>query len=155
MKVSELTGVMLDLWVAKADGATIVPAAEFAKARENTAWLTDDKWIGDEPGSEPRKLIRWGPDLYGVFSPSTTWSDGGPIIERAAIGWRDRGRNAHVGVHKGLSSWEDQPWEAWYCDDGPEGGNPEMNHVQVGPTLLIAAMRAFVASKFGDTVPDA
>jgi hypothetical protein len=67
MKVSELTGVMLDLWVAKADGATIIekPAdADERTPRVNTAWLTDDKWFGDEPDHESKKLIRWGPRKY-------------------------------------------------------------------------------------------
>lgn len=157
MKVSELTGVTLDLWVARADGATMIEKPsdyDEPGPRKNTAWLTDDKWFGDEPDHEPKKLIRWGPDKYGAFNPSRSWDDGGPLMEKAAIGWRDRSASAHVGAHKGLSSVEGEPWEAWYCDGGEEGGNVEHNHVQTGRTMLVAAMRAFVASKFGDTVPD-
>lgn len=63
------------------------------------------------------------------FNPSTDWSQGGPIIEREGIGF-----GFGVGIHS------DQ-WEAGYT-------TPE----ETGPTLLIAAMRCYVASKLGDTV---
>jgi hypothetical protein len=129
---------MLDLWVTKADGATIVPKHEFAKARENTAWLTDDKWIGDEPGSEPCKLIRWGPDLYGVFSPSTTWSDGGPLIDKHRINFATMGTGPRDENGR-------EPVVAITYDG---------RNAMTGPTHLIAAMRAIVRDTFGDTVPD-
>lgn len=67
---------------------------------------------------------------------SESWAWGGPIIEREKIAtWFTQGQ-----------------WQAAYGDPvgaielrGPDGR---------GPTLLIAAMRAFVREKFGDEVPD-
>jgi hypothetical protein len=68
-----------------------------------------------------------------TFHPSTDWAQGGPIIEREKI---------TISVdHSGL-------WLAWngfnYADS--------KEHIQYGPTPLIAAMRCFVASKLGDEV---
>lgn len=59
---------------------------------------------------------------------STDWSQGGPIIEREKIGTHCYGR-----------------WSA--C-----GANMPSSKACEGPTLLIAAMRCFVASKLGDEV---
>jgi len=57
---------------------------------------------------------------------STDWAQGGPIIERGGIG---------------IDLWGNDKWVANYCEAE-----------QYGPTPLIAAMRAFVASKLGDEV---
>jgi hypothetical protein len=61
------------------------------------------------------------------FKPSTDWAHGGPIIEREQI---------TIDCRK-PERWLATGWE----DDE-----------QYGPTPLIAAMRAFVASKLGDEV---
>jgi hypothetical protein len=68
-----------------------------------------------------------------VFRPSTHWNQGGPIIEREKLelvldgnGW-------------GVPEWS---------YDEVDG------HKATGPTPLVAAMRAFVAGKFGDVVDD-
>jgi len=61
------------------------------------------------------------------WSPSTDWAQGGPIIEREKI------ELFHYGAS---DTWEGQIIE----------------HVQYGPTPLIAAMRCYVASKLGDEV---
>lgn len=61
------------------------------------------------------------------FSPSTNWAQGGPIIERAAIPVRQ------------LKERHFPNWQA---------GSQRC----FGPTPLIAAMRCYVASKFGDEV---
>ena len=60
---------------------------------------------------------------YPHISPSTDWSQGGPIIEREGIGIFPLGNGR--GWAAGLRS---------------------------GPTPLIAAMRCYVASKLGDEV---
>ena len=63
-----------------------------------------------------------------VYSPSTDWAQGGPIIERKEIEL----------VPKGMH------WDAYADEDF---------HVPYsGPTPLIAAMRCYVASKLGDEV---
>jgi len=66
------------------------------------------------------------------WAPSQAWDHGGPIIERERI---DILAN-HVWKGGGL-------WYAALRRDGPRS---------LGPTPLIAAMRAYVASKFGDEV---
>jgi hypothetical protein len=136
MKVSELTGRELDKWVAKAEGHMI------AEIRQG------DVFVG-------YKVYFYSGDTPRLPDYSTDWADGGPIMEKAAIGWRSKpGTGISVGSHKGLSSWEGQPWEAWFCDDGPEGGNVVHQHVQVGRTILEACMRAYVVSKFGEDVDE-
>ena len=63
-----------------------------------------------------------------TYSPCTDWSQAGPIIERE-------------GIELTLIA---DCWEAEIAFSGKE--------VQRGPTPLIAAMRAYVASKVGDEV---
>jgi hypothetical protein len=60
---------------------------------------------------------------------STSWAVGGPIIERE--GMEVRPRNDSV--------WQSQHWKPYA--------------IATGSTPLEAAMRAYVASKFGDAVP--
>lgn len=102
------------------------------------AWL--DYWVAKAEGinvemlrakngspsivREPKPGGQW-------FNFSTDWSQGGPIIERERI---------DVTAHENGNDWvaqSDSEWR-WF----------------VGPTPLIAAMRCFVASKFGEEVPD-
>jgi hypothetical protein len=66
-------------------------------------------------------------DLGVVENYSTDWAQGGPIIEREGISVDFDGRS-------------------WCASDNAK---PRANF---GDTLLIAAMRCYVASKLGDTV---
>ena len=68
-----------------------------------------------------------------IFAPSTNWAHGGPIIEREGM---------HVDC---LRQGEKPIWEAWPYATGT-------NHIQQGPTPLIAAMRCYVASKLGEEI---
>ncbi len=70
-----------------------------------------------------------------AYTPSTDWAQGGPIIERERIELR------YMGCYR-------RPWVAWACPD--ETDRPEGQ----ATTPLIAAMRAFIASKYGEEVPD-
>lgn len=81
-----------------------------------------------------------------TYEPSSDWEDGGPIIERERIAiFRPR---------------HDPDWHAGYdicaIDESGGGGHwhprMDMNHEMKGPTPLVAAMRTFVASRFGDSV---
>ena len=64
-----------------------------------------------------------------VYTPSTNWATGGPIIEREGIM---------------LEQWKTtKQWQA---------SNELVTKVYNGPTPLIAAMRCYVASKLGDEV---
>ncbi|MEN6544474.1 MAG: DUF2591 domain-containing protein [Armatimonadia bacterium] len=111
IKTADLIGVQLDLAVAKADGLPLC----------NEAMQGDFIMVGFGDG-----------DLE-IFSPSTDWSHGGPIIERERIETRPSNDAPEWGARiTDADSWS----EGW----------------KFGPTPLIAAMRAFVASKLGDEV---
>ena len=126
MKVAELTGAQLDYWVARADGRG-----------------ADEVEIIDQ-GANPVS-----PRFYASFTrtgavwwPSSKWNQGGPIIEREQI-----------AIETGGEGKDNPRPPTWYaiCDGIFDRGQ---GHQGEGPTPLIAAMRAYVASKFGDEVPD-
>lgn len=74
--------------------------------------------------------IEGGPldDRDTFYIPSESWEQGGPIIERERIN----------------TAW-DELWKQWAAPDKRNAGVSFM-----AATPLIAAMRSFVASKFGD-----
>jgi hypothetical protein len=109
MKTSELTGTALDWAVAKCEGIIGV-----------------DGRHTDEYCDSLRH------DQDGDYSPSTDWSQGGPIIEREGIS-------------------VDRAGLAWTADLSDSVGG-YIEHTESGPTPLIAAMRCYVASKLGDEV---
>ena len=111
IKVSEATGVQLDWMVAKCEG---FDSFEF--------WHTGAITPRYENG------------ITRTHSFSTSWSQGGPIIEREKIS----------------PSWSiEGHWAAYKFDPNDE---LEASFMQFGPTPLIAAMRCYVASKLGDEV---
>lgn len=71
---------------------------------------------------------------------STDWAHGGPVVEREQI---------DLYGYRGLWMPDGQQWRG--SIDHPAG----LMAIGRGPTPLIAAMRAYVASKFGEEVPDA
>jgi hypothetical protein len=81
-------------------------------------------------------MMVWQMSFSEAWTPSTDWSQGGPIIEREKIsiehlyGAGDAGADVWVATRvEGSSISEEQ-----------------------GSTALIAAMRCYVASKLGDEV---
>ena len=79
--------------------------------------------------------------LYTVegdyWNPSTDWADGGPIIDREHIEWQwlpSSSKHHRYGARK------------------PSLGGAKRTFCMDGPTVLIAAMRCYVASKLGDEV---
>lgn len=106
IKTSALTGAALDWAVAKCEGIHIT--------------------FADGTGPTPQRMPSGQWEMY-----STSWAQGGPIIEREQIGLVPC-----VGGH-------------WAAFTGL--GEDDVREIR-GPTLLFAAMRAFVASKFGDVV---
>ena len=140
--VAELAGDVLDYWVARAIGNKPGSRLRFP----------------DKPGASPVKsdihsLILHLDDLgmiadiavlgaatqtgaFQAFNPSENWALAGPIIESVRIDLCHRhdvkGRLAGACF-------------AWAKYKGKE---------QLGPTPLTAAMRALVASVYGDTVPN-
>lgn len=112
MKTSELTGAALDWAVAKAEGHDfeIVDGA-----------VVTGKTIVDEEG------LGWDE----LFTPSTDWSQGGPIIEREEIYLG----GGVAGIYHSF-----------------KGDYTAQLNLTYGHTPLIAAMRCFVSSKLGNEV---
>jgi hypothetical protein len=130
VRTADLTGAALDWAVAKCKG--------FQTARMV-------RGHGYTPDTNLAKAKHYTPDdvqqgqlgigfARSAFNPSTDWAQGGPIIEREGMRTRpDNGWGAAKYWPDGRSEW-------WF-----------------GPTLLVAAMRCYVASKLGDEIeiPDA
>jgi hypothetical protein len=104
IKTSDLIGPALDWAVAKCEGPDSVASC----------YYDDDQllWLEEAPANE--------------WSPSTDWSQGGPIIER-----------------EGIALLPEHEW-CGYIDN--------IRSQKYGPTPLIAAMRCYVASKLGDII---
>ena len=101
IKTSELTDIALDWAVCEATGLL----AAYPRVRKDFA-------------------LQWPSTGNQHLHPSTDWSQGGPIIEREKMEFRNKGHYASY-------------------NDGP---------TFYGETHLIAAMRCYVASKLGDEV---
>ena len=106
MKTSELTGAALD-WA--------------------VSTLTNPEWDYEDRAYNTFDWIDTGDTNDEQYSPSTDWSQGGPIIER-----------------EGIALWPNgtAPWDASVLNG---------KYVESGLTPLIAAMRCYVASKLGET----
>jgi hypothetical protein len=110
-KTSELIDEKLDYWVGVIEEKDVYILGEYCYVRTYT-----NKYV----------------TIPGFYSPSTDWSQGGPIIERERI------ELSGVGPF-------------WAASMTPGNG---LEFHQLGDTYLQAAMRCFVASKYGDEVPD-
>lgn len=122
VKTSELIGAQLDWAVAKCEGRDD-PIYRFAPESGDADF---------DPNEDYSKMFYIsGPERLGPFSPSTNWSQGGPILDRKGI-WL-------CTTDEGI---EDK--ECWWRAELP------YRSVEVGPTPLIAAMRAYVAANIGD-----
>lgn len=139
MRTADLTGAQLDYWVAKALGMKEPNTFCDGEPRH----MTYDAPFSCGPAED---------DKFGdCFEPSERWSHGGPIIDQMRInvlfvggedGFWQAGYDLSVDLGRQCESgWLDLPAVQLKCE-------------QSGPTPLIAAMRAFVASKFGAEVPD-
>lgn len=131
MKVSELTGADLDYWIAKAEGLNPTVA----------------KGIPEQP-REKWYVRAWAQPAENTlipfdYEPSKRWDQAGPIIEREHIALVCY-EHLHVLT-----------WEAFHnADLNMDGAPVTLSGVGVGSTPLVAAMRAYVASKFGNEVPE-
>lgn len=139
MKVSELQGADLDYWVARAEGweddrpqdrqmkkRGIVPNAGYSQGYSRVL-----------VGPRPERGMHLN-NLACFWSPSTMWNVGGPIIERVGMLIRPHG-------------WHGDKITLWaaFCYDWSRGEN----YGQTGETPLIAAMRSYVRSVYGDELP--
>ncbi|HYD75752.1 MAG TPA: phage protein NinX family protein [Ramlibacter sp.] len=98
-----------------------------------------DAAVAKAEGREQYVLTESGGGSFRDFEPSSLWEDGGPIIERERIEleWRD---------NDGWWNGERVGGSRWVAT--MDVGVP----AQIGTTPLIAAMRAYVASKLGEEV---
>lgn len=108
-----------------------------------------DYWVAKADGQE---ILAKHYELTGVmgdvfdgvfsvrYSPSTDWRQGGPIIEREGIAmWANN--IAWIALHPAFA-------ETAYYSNGTIDASSADGYT--GSTPLIAAMRCFVASKFGE-----
>jgi hypothetical protein len=121
-KVGDLSGSLLNEAVAKAEGIAYVTSHHGYRPSIHR------EFDPEGPAHEfpyPHSL-----GMYVYYKPSEEWDVGGPIIERERI---------HIDP-----SAEDEPGEPYWMATTAHG----IGH---GPTPLIAAMRCYVAHKFGPT----
>lgn len=116
IKVSETTPLQLDYLVAKCEGETLSQASLAFQIKEH--------------GCLQRPHL-------GSWKPSTSWAQGGVILEREKI---------TVGYER----YGAQGGETW--DAVKKAFDDTVLWLEYAPTPLIAAMRCFVASKLGDEV---
>lgn len=134
-KTAELTGELLDAAVALAEGRLLVsdepewPKGDYKRLRKEFGGRHIVRWYANGGEPETAEVGGWEPiDNWG--SPSTDWLMGGPLIDRERI-----------AIYPGAPDTGN-----WFAHT-----DPRTRHWP-GPTPLIAAMRAFVASKLGDEV---
>lgn len=103
-----------------------------------------DYWVAKAEGHQPCEewdqdeyiLVSCGDGEMREYSPSTDWEDGGPIIEREGIElWPDNATDEKDPV-PGV-------WFASLRGIKAQGARP-----------LVAAVRAYITSIFGEEVPD-
>jgi hypothetical protein len=123
MKTSELTGAALDWAVAKCEGIEL----ESGYGVQETSGYYNRLLVDGRMSKGQSMLVR--------YIPSTDWAQGGPIIERE---WLD------------VTPWPNESREdmRWHCQQHDTAND----FAQYGPTLLIAAMRCYVACILGDEV---
>jgi hypothetical protein len=133
MRVQDLPLPLLDYWAAKGLELT---------AKLDASWgccVKEDEFCGGIYFADHDTILHNG-KLFGMnqFKPSSDWAHGGPIIEREKI---DVSHRDNTG--KEFASCKA------YCKDHQDDNILWLGE---GKTILIAAMRAYVASKFGDEV---
>lgn len=165
IKVSEAKGAALDWLVAKCEGVLNQPPVTcrdckhheeraITDSSEHVCHLSYMTWTGggyfDDTPFGDGISVDYGrhqncPINELTAEPySTNWAQGGPIIERERIAFDYHDCNPcdqEDAAHARLSRARMKPdgTASWYAH-------------KRGPTLLIAAMRCYVASKLGDTV---
>ncbi|MDN7901457.1 DUF2591 family protein [Burkholderia cepacia] len=132
VKVQDLAGVRLDWAVAKALGCELVSAHHNFRQIAKGAW--SEEKITEQLGKMTNEQVIINP-MSGNAEPlpafSTGWLSAGPIIERERISTN----------YDASGRWS-QGWRA-FSNRAP---------IMLGETLLVAAMRSYVASKLGEEV---
>ena len=131
MKVSELEGAELDYWVSRANNFNAIICT-----RQNRREFS----LGD-PRIGQCYIRLGGPE--SEYSPSTKWGEGGPIMEREKI---------HLFYCGKKKLWFAADKDGFDIYDYYDSSYIDTSFCQSGSTVLIAAMRCFVVSKFGDEI---
>lgn len=122
VKTADLIGPALDWAVERAIGSDPLAMVEQDYGQSYVRPLTRYVAINLMPGGCG--------DNYEIRSPSTDWSQGGPIIEREGIDTRESSMGG------------------WCAGAIIDYGNI-VAYTAYGPTLLVAAMRCYVTRVFG------
>ena len=135
MKTAELKGAALNWAVAQAEGDKVFrPRLGRPGNWDKEAYLkdgSDDRWVVRVENPKEARFVDW------TYNPSGDWMQGGPLIEREHIEWQwlpSSSKDHRYGARK------------------PSLGGAKRTFCMDGPTVLIAAMRCYVASKLGDEV---
>jgi hypothetical protein len=139
--VSELEGAELDYWVAQHD--PMCDGLVFERRDSHYVGINKDNdevcvVIPEKPGFVSRIRMRNKYPDVEFYDPSKNWNQGGPIIEREGISLMYR-----IGKEGVCNPY-------YHAQVGPE--EPENHTLMTDENPLVAAMRSFVASKFGDYV---
>lgn len=116
MKVSELQGARLDYWVGEIEEKNVYVVGEYCYVRTYTNECV----------------------MISFYSPSTDWSQGGPLIQAKRIQLHPYESPEMEGYWRGCIISESKGIRMYFSASEP----------------LVAAMRCLVASKYGDEVPD-
>jgi len=139
MKVQELSGAMLDYWVAKAD-----PMCEGCKLAYVEDHAAGPHYIGTcedgvaffIPTNGIAQVLRLEREYQADrYRPHVDWSQGGVLIDGMQ----------RIRIQQNADGYAVQVFNDPGCLIPTYG---------YGKTILIAAMRCFVASKFGEEAPD-
>lgn len=171
MKTSELAGALLDYWVARAMGYQTdikkikpggdwcdiemrnVAPPDFTISGENSACdiAMVPNAIREFPACVIGQKIGRGKHPYrsSWFYPSKVWDHGGPIIERERIQIGPPTQQVHHNGGPNAGWGESGIWSACTWHKGADGKRA-IGHDKDSP--LVAAMRCYVRSKFGDEV---
>ncbi len=130
MKVSELEGAELDYWVAKAEKLPIYYWNKIAYIDAGDPF--------EVCHGELREIVENGQACVpSIYDFTDDWEHAGPIIEREKI-------CIEVMTLGGCKHWAAKKYYG--------GDNDSYCYHEIGPNPLIAAMRCYVASVYGDEV---
>ncbi|MYM92554.1 phage protein NinX family protein [Duganella vulcania] len=129
MQVAEIAGPLLDLLVARIDRVDAVLSDAYASGSRSAITFYGRS---EEDGFLDGR----------TYCPSEHWGDGGPLIDKY-----------HIDLDQNKARAEQVRCRA-LVDKVRRPGELFERSVGFGPTPLKAAMRALVASVYGDALPD-
>ncbi|KTC59087.1 phage protein NinX family protein [Pseudomonas savastanoi] len=133
VKTADLVGKALDYATAKAAG---IPMFEMGESWPGNAAVTEATKVNPAVICDLKRGLYLEASLRSVpWSPSTDWGQGGPLIEKHAVTLTPFA----INFGGAPSYWLVQPWD-------------QQGLAVDGPTALVAACRAIVASVLGETV---